>query len=124
MPAPLAGIGAATLLGRASAWLATSKTGQTISSVLYNPFVQSGQFGIGYTGGAYLGYGASNTWDPLGLHNKSYKSASKTSLGLPYGSYGYRRRYRRRYRSRYSRYGRRSRYGYRRRSYRRYSRYY
>ena len=112
MVAPLAAMGGATLLGRAAAWLATSKTGQTISSVLYNPFVQSGQFGIGYTGGAYLGYGASNTWDPLGLHNKSYKSASKTSLGLPYGSYGYGRR-----RRRFYRYGRRSRYGYRRRSY-------
>ena len=60
MPYPLVAMGAATGLGRLSAWFATSKAGQTISQVLYNPFVQSGQFGIGYTGGAYLGYGASN----------------------------------------------------------------
>ena len=113
MPFPLAGIAGATLLGRAGAWFATSKTGQTISQVLYNPFIQSGQFGIGYTGGAYLGYGASNTWDPLNLHNKSYKTGQSRSLRMPYGSYGYgRRRYRSRYGRRY-----RSRYGYRRRSY-------
>jgi len=115
---PLAAMAGATFLGRAAAWFATSRTGQTISQVLYNPFVQSGQFGIGYTGGAYLGYGASNTWDPLGLHNKSYKHGQLSILRMPYGSYGYgRRRYRSRYGRRY-----RSRYGYRRRSYR--SRYY
>ena len=66
MAFPLAAMAGAGLLGRASAWFATSKYGQTVSQVLYNPFVQSGQFGIGYTGGSYLGYGVSNTWDPLG----------------------------------------------------------
>ena len=120
MGAPLAAMGAATLLSRASAWFATSKTGQTISSVLYNPFVQSGQFGIGYTGGAYLGYGASNTWDPLGIHKPKYRP-SKQSLGLPYGrSYG-RRRYSRY--SGYTRYGRSSYYRRRRPYYRRRSYY-
>ena len=104
MPYPLVAMGAATGLGRLSAWFATSKAGQTISQVLYNPFVQSGQFGIGYTGGAYLGYGASNTWDPLGLHNKSYKIGQSRSIRMPYGYGGYRRgRYYRRYRSRYGR---------------------
>ena len=77
--------------------------------------------GIGYTSGAYTGYGISNTVDPLSIHSKSFKSSQfqQISLGMPYGNYGYRRR---RYRRRYGRYGRRSRYGYRRRSY--YRRYY
>lgn len=80
--------------------------------------------GVGYTSGAYTGYGVANTVDPLNIHNKSFKSSQfqEISLGMPYGNYGYRRRYGRRYRSRYTRYGRRSRYGYRRRSY--YRRYY
>ena len=81
--------------------------------------------GLGYTSGAYTGYGVSNTVDPLSIHSKSFKSSQfqQISLGMPYGNYGYsRRRYRRRYRSRYTRYGRRSRYGYRRRFY--YRRYY
>ena len=115
MGAPLAAMGAATLLGRASAWFATSKTGQTISSVLYNPFVQSGQFGLGYTGSAYLGYAGTNLADPLGLHNKTNKRPHQTSLGLPYGrSYSYGRRRYTRY-SRFTRYRRRP--YYRRRSY-------
>ena len=78
--------------------------------------------GLGYTSGAYTGYGISNTVDPLSIHSKSFKSSQfqQISLGMPYGNYGYRRRYRR---GRYSRYGRRyRRYGYRRRSY--YRRYY
>ena len=108
MVGPVAGFLGSTLLGRASAWFATSRAGQQISQVLYNPFVQSGQFGIGYTGGAYLGYGASNTWDPLGLHNKSYKSGQSRQFRMPYGYGGY---------SRYGRY--RSRYGRRRSYYRR-----
>jgi len=87
-------------------------------------FLPSSAFGVGYTGGAYLGYGAFNTVDPLRIHGgkKPYTSDTQLNLGMPYGNYGYRRRYRRRYRSRYTRYGRRSRYGYRRRSY--YRRYY
>lgn len=71
-------------------------------------FLPSGQFGVGYTGGAYAGYGATNTWDPFGLHKPKY-SYKKQSLGLPAG-YGYGYRYRG-YRYR------RGRYRYRRRPY-------
>jgi hypothetical protein len=117
MVAPLAAMAGGTILTRAAAWFGTSKYGQTISQVLYNPFVQAGQFGIGYTGGAYLGYGASNTWDPLGLHKPKYRYTQANIM--PYGSYG-RRRYSpyRRYSgyTRYRRYRRRRPY-YRRRSY-------
>ena len=72
---------------------------------LKSPIIQGGQFGVGYTSGAYGGYGVTNTSDPLGIHKPKYKP-SRQSLGLPYGSYGYgRRRYRRRYGySRYNRY--------------------
>ena len=84
-----------------------------------SPIIQGGSFGVGYTGGAYAGYGISNTYDPLGIHKPKYSTVS-SKLGLPYGSYG-RRRYSRGYSgySRYSRrpYYRRRRYGYRRRSY-------
>lgn len=70
--------------------------------------------GVGYTSGAYTGYGASNTWDPYGIHAqaKSYNKPQyiKIDSGM---SYGYRRRF---YRRSYSRYGRRRPY-YRRRSY-------
>jgi len=79
-----------------------------------SPLVQGGTFGVGYTGGSYGGYGVSNTWDPLGIHKKSYKHPTQQSLGImPYGRRYYGRR------SYYSRYGRRYR---RRRSYRRYYR--
>ena len=80
----------------------------TFSQGLRSPLFQGGGFGIGYTGGAYAGYGATNTADPFGLHKPKYKYKSY-KLGMPYGRYGY-RRFRR-----YRRYG--SRYGYRRRSY-------
>ena len=105
----------AHLATRAAHWFATSKGGAVLSTLQGNPFVQSGQFGLGYTGSAYLGYGLSNTLDPFGLHKPKYRS-NKQSLGLPYGSYG-RRRYSgyRRY-SRFSSYRRRRPY-YRRRSY-------
>jgi len=83
---------------------------------LSTSFIPSSVFGVGYTGGAYIGYGAFNTVDPLRIHGgkKPYSSNNQLNLGMSYGSYGgyYRRRYRRRYYSRY-----RSRYGYRRRSY-------
>ena len=73
--------------------------------------------GIGYTSGAYTGYGISNTADPIGIHrSKRYKHQSIKLSGMAYGMSGY-GRYRRRntgYR-RYRRYGRFSRY--RRRSY-------
>ena len=67
--------------------------------------------GIGYTSGAYTGYGISNTTDPLNIHHKSFKNSQfqEISLGMSYGGYYRRRRYG-------SRYGR-SRYGFRRRSY-------
>ena len=81
-------------------------------------FAPSGQFGIGYTGGAYLGYGATNTWDLFGLHRPKYKYYKK-NIRMAYGMSGY-GRYRRRntgYR-RYRRYGRYSRFSrFRRRSY-------
>ena len=74
--------------------------------------------GIGYTSGAYTGYGVSNTLDPIGIHTqaKSYNRPQYIQIeqGMPYGSYGRYSRYsgyRRRYR-RYRRYR-----GYRRRSY-------
>jgi len=111
MPFPLGGlIGGmiATRLGYA----ATS--GNIVKTFVRSPLVQGGQFGVGYTTGSYGGFGASNTWDPLGIHTKSYKRPVQQSLGImPYGRRYYGRR------SYYSRYGRRYR---RRRSYR--SRYY
>ena len=93
------------------------------STFLRSPILQGGSFGVGYTGGAYAGYGVSNTWDPLGIHKPKYRQ-SRSNLGLPYGSYG-RRRYSR-YPSRYSgytRYSRRSYYRRRRPYYRRRSYY-
>ena len=81
--------------------------------------------GLGYTTGAYTGYGFWNnkSIDPFGVHSKgNTNKPTKLSLsGMAYGMSGY-GSYRRRYRySRYRRYGRYSRY--RRRSYyrRRYS---
>ena len=77
--------------------------------------------GIGYTTGAYTGYGVSNTADPLGIHNKKtyYSKPMQVKLEMPYYGHGYRRYGRR---SRYRRYRR---YRYRRRSYyTRYRRYY
>lgn len=120
MPFPLFGIAGgmiATRLGFAAT------TGNIARTFVRSPLVQGGTFGVGYTGGAYTGYGITNTSDVFGIHKPKYKRVTQ-SLGMPYGNYGYRRRYRRRYRyrSRYIRYGRRSRYGYRRRS--SYSRYY
>ena len=104
---------------RASTWAATSKGGSALTSIFNNPFVQSGQFGLGYTASAYAGYGITNTADPFGIHKPKYRP-NKQSLGLPYSnSYG-RRRYSRY--SGYTRYGRSSYYRrripyYRRRSY-------
>lgn len=109
MPLPffaLAGGALASRLGFAGA--------QTFKHAFFrSPIIQGGSFGVGYTGGAYTGYGVTNTADPFGIHKPKY-SSKKQSLGLPYGNYnGYRsRRYRSRYGRRY-----RSWYGYRRRSY-------
>ena len=82
-----------------------------VRAFIKSPLIQGGGFGLGYTGGAYGGYGISNTADPLGVHKPKYKRTQQ-KLGLPYGSYGYGRR---NYYGRRRRY--RSRYGYRRRSY-------
>lgn len=71
---------------------------------LKSPLIQGGGFGVGYTSGAYGGYGTTNTWDPFNLHKPKYKHYQQ-KLRLPYGSYG--RSY-----GRYRRYR-----GYRRRSY-------
>jgi len=113
--------GIATALGLARISYAASGTKiyhHTFAQGLRSPLFQGGGFGVGYTGGAYLGYGASNTWDPLGLHKPKYRY-TQSNLGLPYGSYG-RRRYSRGY-SGYSRYSRRPYYRrrsmYRRKSY-------
>ena len=59
--------------------------------------------GLGYTTGAYTGYGISNTADPLGIHNRKsyYNRPQHIQLGMAYGMSGY-GSYRRRYR--YSRY--------------------
>ena len=76
------------------------------ASFLKSPIIQGGGFGIGYTSGAYGGYGISNTLDPLGIHKPKY-SHVKSNLGLPYGNYGRRRYSRSRY-SGYTRYPRRS----------------
>ena len=48
-----------------------SRTGQAWQAA--RGFFPSGQFGIGYTGGAYLGYGATNTIDPFNIHRPKYK---------------------------------------------------
>ena len=109
MPFPLFGIAGgmlATRLGFAAA------SGNIAKTFVRSPLVQGGTFGVGYTGGSYLGYGVSNTVDPLKIH-QSYKRPQSTNTRLSYYGYG-RRRYRRRYGSRrYRRYS-----GYRR--YRRY----
>ena len=90
------------------------------ASFLKSPIIQGGGFGVGYTGGAYLGYGGTNTADPLGLHKPKYRY-TQSNLGLPYGRsyYGYsgRRRYRRRSYLRRGRYGSYRRSYYRRRYY-------
>ena len=84
---------------------------QSAGHFLRSPIIQGGQFGVGYTGGAYSGYGISNTWDPLGVHKPKYKY-SRSKSGLAYGYYG--RRY-----GRFRRYWGFRRRPYYRRSYRR-----
>lgn len=107
MAFPLAGMVGGSLMSR----LGFSAFGSRFTT---SPLIQGGTFGVGYTGGSYLGYGASNTWDPFSIHNKSsYSRPSTIQFRMPYGRRYYGRR------SYYSRYGRRYR---RRRSYR--TRYY
>ena len=79
----------------------------TFAQGLRSPLFQGGGFGVGYTGGAYGGYGITNTADPFGIHRPKYKY-KQMKLGMPYGRYGYRR---------YRRFRGFRRYGYRRRSY-------
>ena len=117
---PLAGIIGgmfATRLGYAVAGGVSGTAGRFLKS----PIIQGGQFGVGYTGGAYIGYGGSNTWDPLGIHKPKYNPV-KSKLGMPYGYGSYGRRRYRRY-SGYTRYGRSSYYRRRRPYYRRRSYY-
>ena len=64
--------------------------------------------GLGYTTGAYAGYGGWNTADPYGIHNKK---GTPQTIRMAYGMSGYGRYRYRRY-SRFRRYRR-----YRRRSY-------
>ncbi len=77
--------------------------------------------GLGYTTGAYSGFGGWNTADPIGIHNQKtyYNRPQHIQIGMAYGMSGY-GSYRRRntgYR-RYRRYRRYTRYSrYRRRSY-------
>jgi len=107
-------IGSQLAVRAPSAFMHVSRTGQAWQAA--KGFFPSGQFGIGYTGGAYAGYGVTNTWDPFGLHRPKYKYYTQ-KLGLAYSRY-YPRRY-----SRYGRFYRRRRYRYQgRRSY--YRRYY
>ena len=78
--------------------------------------VPASKHGIGYTGGAYLGYGVSNSVDPFGINKSKYKRSVEQPLKMPFGYY------RRRFYRRYRRYGRfrgryRSRSYYRRRYY-------
>ena len=122
MPFPLAGIIGGSIAARAGSIIGTS--GGVGSKFFSNPLIQGGNFGVGYTGGAYAGYGLTNTVDPFNIHKPKYKY-SKQSIRMAYGMSGYgsyRRRYTRfrRYR-RYGRYSRFSRYRrrpmYRRRSY-------
>ena len=71
------------------------------------PILAGGQFGLGYTGGAYAGYGLTNTVDPLRIHQSYKRPQSLNTRKLAYGyrrwsPYSRRRRYHR-YRSRYGR---------------------
>ena len=113
MPFPLFGIAGGMLATRLG--FAGATAGATF---LRSPIIQGGNFGIGYTSGAYLGYGASNTWDPLQLH-QTYKHPQSRQFKMPYGSYGRRRYSRYSGRSRYSGYTRYRRYRRRRPYYRR-----
>ena len=96
---PLAGIIGGMLASRAGFAASTGFRG-VAKTFLRSPIVQGGQFGVGYTSGAYGGYGVTNTADPLGIHKPKY-SPKSTNI-VPYGSYG---------RRRYSNYGRQRSYG-------------
>ena len=114
MPFPLAGIIGGMLASRLG-FAVASTSGGIAKTFLRSPLIQGGQFGVGYTGGAYLGYGGTNTADPFGIHKPKY-SSKQQSLGLPGYGYGYRYRGYRYRRGRY-RYRRRPAYRTYRRSY-------
>jgi hypothetical protein len=103
MPFPLAGVAGGILATRVGHAISMGARHASAQAFLRSPLIQGGQFGIGYTGGAYGGYGATNTWDPFGIHKPKYKYYQQ-KLRLPYGYYGRRytrfrryRGYRRRY---------------------------
>ena len=76
-------------------------------------YIGGAMMGLGYTSGAYTGYGVSNTVDPIGIHrSKSYKGNKIQLNRMAYGMSGYGRYRRYRRYSRFRRYRR-----YRRRSY-------
>ena len=114
MPFPLAGIIGGMLASRLG-FAVASTSGGIAKTFLRSPLIQGGQFGVGYTGGAYLGYGGTNTVDPFGIHKPKY--SNKQQSLMPYGSYGRRRYSRYSGRSRYSGYTRYRRYRRRRRPY-------
>ena len=109
---PLAGIIGGMLATRVG-YAAATGFGGVAKTFLRSPIIQGGQFGVGYTTGAYGGYGVSNTYDPLRLH-QTYKHPKARQFKMPYGSYG---------RRRYSNYGRSRSYGSRYSGYTRYRRY-
>jgi len=115
MAFPLAGIAGGLLATRLG--MAVSGGTGVASRFARMPIVQGGAFGVGYTSGAYLGYGATNTVDPLRIH-QSYKRPQRGNNKMSYYGYGRRRYSRYRRRSRYSRYSGYTRYR-RRRTYRR-----
>ena len=116
MPFPLAGL-IGGMIGLRGLHAASVGVGghAAVRTFIKSPLIQGGGFGLGYTGGAYGGYGISNTADPLGVHKPKYKRHS-SKLGLPGYGYGYRYRGYRYRRGRY-RYRRRPAYRTYRRSY-------
>ena len=113
MPFPIAGLAGGMIASR----LGFAGFG---ARLFKSPLIQGGTFGVGYTGGSYLGYGASNTLDPFSLHNKSSNTRPRLlQFKMSYGSYGRRRYSRYSGRSRYSGYTRYRRYRRRRPYYRR-----
>ena len=49
-------------------------------------FLGGAMMGLGYTSGAYTGYGVSNTVDPIGIHrSKSYKGNKIQLNRMAYG---------------------------------------
>jgi hypothetical protein len=103
------GLGLASMAFRPKPWYFRA-AGQLRSNI--PQYAGGAMMGLGYTSGAYTGYGVSNTVDPIGIHrSKSYKGNKIHLNRMAYGMSGYGRYRYRRY-SRFRRYRR-----YRRRSY-------